>query len=214
MKARSHCRPASATRFRRSLLILSASAKTTGRPTSRDARCSGWGANEGQGLLAHRPFEIAVSGVVGKFRTVQLAQRVVASVWGFGSDWRWEITDKFGTKGEFYVGQGLGTYGAAVLQTINTTTFVPIWSIGGWLELYYFLRPDLHTHWGYGIDAPQKSELAIGQISRNDTLFANLLWDVTKFLRLGLEATYRQTDYVVLFNNNGFTVQTQVQFKF
>jgi hypothetical protein len=56
--------------------------------------------------------------------------------------------------------------------------------------------------------------LALGQISRNDTLFANLIWDVTKFFRLGLEVTYRQTDYVVLLNNNGFTVQTQVQFKF
>jgi hypothetical protein len=29
-----------------------------------------------------------------------------------------------------------------------------------------------------------------------------------------VEATYRQTDYVVLLNNNGFTVQTQAQFKF
>jgi hypothetical protein len=185
-----------------------------GAPNVEGRAMLGLGANEGQGLLAHRPFEIAVSGVVGKFRTVKLPQRVVASVWGLGSDWRWEITEKFGTKGEFYVGQGLGTYGAAVLQTINTTTFVPIWSIGGWLEVYYYLLPELHTHWGYGIDAPQKSELALGQISRNDTLFANLIWDVSKAFRLGVEATYRQTDYVVLLNNNGFTVQTQVQFKF
>src|SRR5262249_4728023 len=174
----------------------------------------GLGDLEGQGLLAHRPFEIAVSGVVGKFRTVDPTRRVVASVWGFGSDWRWEVTEKFGTKGEFYVGQGLGTYGAAVLQMINPVTCAPIWSIGGWLELYYYLRPELHTHWGYGIDAPQKADLATGQISRNDTIFANLLWDVTKALRLGLEVTYRQTDYVVLLNNQGFTVQTQFQWKF
>lgn len=185
-----------------------------GAPNFEARAVLGIGEVEGQGLLAHRPFEIAVSGVVGKFRTVDLTKRVVASVWGFGSDWRWEVTEKFGTKGEFYVGQGLGTYGGAVLQAINTTTFAPIWSIGGWVEVYYFLLPQLHTHWGYGIDAPQKSELASGQVSRNDTVFANLLWDVTKTLRLGVEGTYRQTDYIALLNNQGFTVQTQVQWKF
>lgn len=185
-----------------------------GAPNLEGRAMLGIGETEGQGLLAHRPFELAISGVVGKFRTVDLTQRVVASVWGFGTDWRWEVTEAFGTKGEFYVGQGLGTYGAAVLQTINTTTFAPIWSIGGWFELYYYLLPQLHTHWGYGIDAPQKADLAGGQISRNDTVFANLLWDVTKALRLGLEVTYRQTDYVALLNNQGFTVQTQMQWKF
>src|SRR5262249_27817840 len=109
-----------------------------GAPNLEGRAVFGLGDVEGQGLLAHRPFEIAVSGVVGKFRTVDLTKRVVASVWGFGSDWRWEITEEFGTKGEFYVGQGLGTYGAAVLQMINPVTFAPIWSIGGWFELYYY----------------------------------------------------------------------------
>jgi hypothetical protein len=185
-----------------------------GAPNLEGRAMFGLGEQKGQGLLAHRPFEIAVSGVVGKFRTVDLTKRVVASVWGFGSDWRWEVTEKFGTKGEFYVGQGLGTYGGAVLQTINSSTFAPIWSIGGWFELYYYLLPQLHTHVGYGIDSPQKTDLAAGQVSRNDTLFANLIWDATKTLRLGLEGTYRQTDYVTLLNNQGFTVQTQVQWKF
>src|SRR5262245_30018428 len=58
-----------------------------GAPNFEGRAMLGLGASEGQGLLAHRPFEIAVSGVVGKFRTVQLPRRVVASVWGFGSDW-------------------------------------------------------------------------------------------------------------------------------
>jgi len=72
----------------------------------------------------------------------------------------------------------------------------------------------LHTHWGYGIDNPSDSDLALTQVSRNDTLFANLLCDVTKSLRLGFEFTYRQTDYLALPDNHGFGVQSQVQWTF
>ena len=49
---------------------------------------------------------------------------------------------------------------------------------------------------------------------RNETYFANLIWDVTKSFRLAGEFTYRKTAYTVLPNNDGVGFQTQVQFKF
>jgi hypothetical protein len=72
----------------------------------------------------------------------------------------------------------------------------------------------LHTHVGYGIDDPLNRDLAPGQPIRNDTWFANLIWDVSKHLRVACEFTYRKTAYTVLPNNEGFGAQAQVQFKF
>jgi hypothetical protein len=52
---------------------------------------------------------------------------------------------------------------------------------------------------------------------RNGTHFANQIWDVTKHFRVapsGQEFTYRKTAYALVPNNQGFGLQTQVQFKF
>jgi hypothetical protein len=172
---------------------------------------------QGEGPLAKRPFEVGISGVIGQIRTTSPTQaaRVVADVAGFGSDFRWAVTPSFGFQGEVFVGQTLGVYTAGILQNVNLVTFQPIRTSGGWIEAYYYLCPEkLHTHVGYGIDDPLDRDLAPGQPVRNETYFANLIWDVTKHLRLGWEVTYRRTEYTLLRNNDGMGFQTQVQLKF
>jgi hypothetical protein len=170
----------------------------------------------GEGPLARRPFEVGVSGVVGQIRSTQVAvKQVVASVWGLGSDLRWAVSDRFGVQGEFFVGQTLGSYTAGILQNVNSATFTGVHTTGGWLELYYYICPDrLHTHVGYGIDDPLDRDLALGQPVRNETYFANLIWEVTKYFRVAGEITYRKTAYTLVPNNEGFGFQTQVQLKF
>jgi hypothetical protein len=170
----------------------------------------------GEGSLARRPFEVGVSGVVGQIRTTTpFVTQVVANIWGLGSDFRWAVNERFGVQGEFFVGQTLGVYTAGILQNVNSATFAGVHATGGWLELYYYICPEkLHTHVGYGIDDPLDRDLAPGQPIRNDTWFANLIWDVTKHFRVAEEFTYRKTAYTVLPNNQGFGLQTQVQLKF
>ena len=56
--------------------------------------------------------------------------------------------------------------------------------------------------------------LAPTQIARNDSFFANLIWDVTRSVRLAVEFTVRETDYVLLNDNDGVGVHTQMQWKF
>ena len=102
-----------------------------------------------------------------------------------------------------------------ILQNVNASTFNGVHAAGGWIELYYYICPQkLHTHIGYGVDDPLGGDLAPGQPVRNDTFFANLIWDVSKYFRVAEEFTYRKTAYTIVQNKNGFGFQTQVQFKF
>jgi hypothetical protein len=176
----------------------------------------GVGAPRMVGLVPMRPFEVGVSGVVGEIRNTVLASpaRIVADVWGAAADYRWRINEVGGFQGEIFTGQGLGPYGGGIFQSVNSATFNAAHASGGWLEVYCYLTPCLHTHWGYGIDDPRNADLALTQIARNETVWANLVWDVTQSLRLGFEITFRDTDYVVLPDNNGVGLHGQMQWKF
>ncbi len=176
-----------------------------------------WGIGPLEGpLMASRTFEVGVSGLVGQVRRTNPGVRqVIGDVWGVGADLRWRISDRFGMAGELFSGQGLGTYNGGVLQTFNAAGTRTVRASGGWGEVYYYICPEkLHTHVGYGIDDPLDRDLSGGGILRNQTYFANLIWDVTKYLRLGFETTYRQTAYPLRLNNDGVGFQTVVQMSF
>ena len=175
----------------------------------------GLGAFEGAGLAAQRPFEWGVSAVGGQLRdTTPLEQQVVTDVWGVGTDLRWKFTERFGMAGEFYTGQALGTYNAGVLQNLNTVTREGIRSTGGWLELFAYITPCLHSHCGYAVDDPLDRDVAANGRLRNETYFANLLWDLNATFRLGFEFTYRETTYQDLPDNEGPGLHTQFQWSF
>ena len=161
------------------------------------------------------PFELGVSGVVGQIRnTVPPVTQVVANVWGLGGDFRWKINDRFGVAGEFYTGQSLGTYNGSILQSVHTTTLEGVRSSGGWFEFFTYWTPCLHSHLGYAIDAPLDRDIpALGRL-RNDTYFANLLWDWNPTFRVGFEFTYRETTYAGLPDNEGAGFHSQFQWAF
>jgi hypothetical protein len=156
-----------------------------------------------------RPLEIGVSSVVGQFRTTRtlladpasLPPRAVIDTGGIGSDFEWWASDRFGARGEFYYGQGMGEYNGGILQSFNPTTFNEIRSTGGFGELFCYLNDAVHVHIGYGVDDPRDGDLAPTQIRRNQTYFCNFVWDVSKAVQLGLEIDYRKTDYTQFLPN-------------
>lgn len=198
----------------------------TGTPVLRITEDNGWPMVEGrmayahgevkqEGLEAKRAFEIGVSGAVTQLRTVVPPDpNVVANVFGIGADIRWRVNDRFGVIGELFTGEGLGFLNGGILQSTNSTTYRGIRSRGGWGEFYYYITPCLHTHCGAGIDDPFDNDLAGTQVTRNQTYFGNLLWDMSKQVRVGFEFTWRETAYVALPDNEGAGFHTQVQWSF
>lgn len=198
----------------------------TGAPPLRITEDNGWPMLEGrlayslgekkqEGLEAKRELELGISAAGTQFRTaVPFNPNVVANMYALGTDWRWRVTDRFGFLGEAFVGESMGFINGGVLQNTNSADFTGIRTRGAWGEVYYYLTPCLHTHLGAGIDNPLDEDLAGAQIQRNRTAFSNVIWDVTRQFRLGLEVTWRETNYRLLPDNEGYGLQTQAQWAF
>ncbi len=184
------------------------------------------GLGETQNLMGgrkQRPLELSVSGVVGQLRISKPVpgpgtpgpDRIVDDVWAVGCDFQCACTDRFGMKGEFFVGQTLAEYNAGVLQNFNSETFEPVRTIGGFGEIYYYFNPRFHLHFGYGIDDPFNADLAAGQISSNQTYFTTALWDLSRNVQFGMEVDYRRTNYLApLLDAEGLLVMNQFLWRF
>jgi hypothetical protein len=72
----------------------------------------------------------------------------------------------------------------------------------------------LHTRRSCVIDGPLERDPAPRQPLRNGTWVANLISDRNKYLRVGLELTYRKTASSLVPNNKGLEIQTQFQLRF
>lgn len=170
-----------------------------------------------------RRAEFGISGIIGQLRTTRLItapldpdvpNRAVINTWGLGLDGQFAVTKQFGFAGELFIGQGLGEYNGGVLQSFNSATYQPIRTRGGWGEAYCFFTEQFHVHAGYGVDAPLREDLAATQFARNQTYFANVVYDVSKVLQLSFEVDYRKTDYIAFQNASGLVFLTQMLWKF
>jgi hypothetical protein len=134
-------------------------------------------------------------------------------VWGVGADVRAAVTRRFGLVAEGYVGQSLGEYNAMVGQSFGRD-LRPIRGVGGFGEAYYYVTDKLHLHTGYGIDSPVVRDLGPVQIARNQTYYANLIWDVNKMIQISGAVQYRKTDYVLLPDADGMVFLSQFLWRF
>ena len=173
------------------------------------------------GLLRQRPFEVGISGVVGQLRRTALPseppRRVVSDTRGVNLDFRVNLAERFGFKGEVYTGQGLGQMGAGILQSLDAVTWKAIRSTGGWAE----------GHTGIIIDDPNNNDITglpntlFGR-TYNRVFFSTLLWDLggeQKKFRIGFEFTLRKTEYKDPIStgrlpNEGFGLNPQFQWNF
>jgi hypothetical protein len=169
--------------------------ETNGWPNIEGRVAFGFGQLEQRygATVPSRRVELGVSGLIGQVRTSSAATRVLATTAGLGVDLTANITDRFGIKGEIFKGQAMGSYFGGSGQSVNIDTFQGIRSLGGWAETWFYLTPQLHTHWGAGIDDPRNQDVGINQRTQNQFAFGNLIWDATKNLQLGFEVSRYDT---------------------
>jgi hypothetical protein len=168
-----------------------------------------------------RTVEVGLSGLIGQLRrTAKLdnSRSTVADVWAYGLDAQVKLTDWLGIKGEFFHGQTIGSYNAAIVQNFNANG-QGIQSTGGWGEFYVYWTPCHHSHFGYSIDNPRDTDLTAGLASRNEFAFANIFWDVTHSIEVGFEVSHWRTEYIPkspMVNpiNDAMIYHTRVRIKF
>jgi hypothetical protein len=174
----------------------------------------GWGPRYELAGEEKRIVEVGVSGLVGQLRRTGLGPPDVADVWACGIDAQARLTDWLGVKGELFSGQAIGTYNAAIVQNFNADREA-IRSSGGWGEIYVYWTPCLHSHFGYSIDNPRNADLTDGLASRNEFVYGNIFWDVTRSIEVGFELSHWRTAYMPpLQGNDTMVYHTRVRIKF
>ena len=114
--------------------------------------------------------------------------------WSFNTDLWVPLTERTGVQGEFFMGANLGTFLGGIGQGVCPCLRVPIRSIGGWIDVWHNWSPSCRSHVGYGLDDPRNGDSLFGR-TYNQFLFANVSYDVTKYLTTGFEVTWWTTFY-------------------
>jgi hypothetical protein len=143
------------------------------------------------------PITVGVSSHVGE-QNYRFAGPVIdhARTWSINADWKVPFNECTGIQGECFAGENLGSFLGGIGQGYNFVLREPIYSRGGWLELYHYWSPRWHSHFGYCVDDPNDNDitLAVGRIY-NQAYFGNVVFDVTKLFQLGLELSSWKTLY-------------------
>jgi hypothetical protein len=148
-----------------------------------------------------RPITLGLSGHIGEqvfdFAAAPVRDDMRFRTWSACLDLKAPITDRFGFQGELFMGENLGAYLGGILQGIDGFFRRPIYSRGGWMELWYDITDRLHGHVGYTLDDPLDSDLSAASARRyNAAVWGNLVFDVTKQFTMGVELGSWKTLYV------------------
>ena len=123
------------------------------------------------------------------------AKDLPARTWSLNVDLKAPVTDRLGFQGEYYIGENLEHYLGGILQGYDPVLRKSIYDTGGWMEVWYDWSPQWHSHVGYCIDDPLNSDISAGGRTYNQAYFGNIIYDVTKQFKLGLEASSWRTLY-------------------
>ena len=106
------------------------------------------------------------------------------------------ITERFGIRGELFTGEAMGTFLGGIGQSINPVTLEPIQTRGGWGEILLLLGHAAYTAtWPTASTIPSMATSPPADGPTTSSTVANIMYDVTKKFRLGLEVGQLKTLY-------------------
>ena len=173
-------------------------------------------------LLDRAKWEVGVSAVYGEFRKFYNVSAPfdvrINQVRGVSVDAGFSLSARVALQGEVWTGQALGNYGAAIGASVNPLTRREVDASGGWGEVALAWSDTAHSTFGYGLDRPNRDQLVPGDKARNETLWGNIFWRAAPWLHLGLEGTWRRTQYLLpadgLLSNDGFGMLMTTSFRY
>jgi hypothetical protein len=179
-------------------------------------------ASTGWSSLLDRPeWEIGVSAIGGEFRKFYNLSAPfdvrTSQVRGISVDAGFSLSPRLALQGEVWTGQALGNYGAAIGASVNPLTRREVDASGGWGEVAVAWSDKAYSTFGYGLDSPDRGQMVLGDKTSNETVWGNVQWRAAPWLRLGLEGTWRRTQYLAPggeIANDGYGVSMTTAFRF
>jgi hypothetical protein len=119
-------------------------------------------------------------------------------------------------QGEFWKGENLGALMGGVYQNMvdTGTRWEEVEAQGGFLHAMITPRPGLLFNIGAGVDDVDSSNLGTLAISRNRSIFGNVIYTIVPNVDVGLELAYQETDWVNAKDGENIRLQTAVIYKF
>jgi len=155
-----------------------------------------------EGMLA-----VGVSGHYGQekfdrtdFATSELTEESIDS-WSVNGDLTLRINKYLSLKGEFFMGEALGTFLGGALQNIDGVG-EPLPAMGGWGMVSLTPTEKLTLNAGYSFDDPDDAEFDISEGGSetfrdlNSLVFGNVMYGITGNVTGMLELSYLKTEYL------------------
>ncbi len=124
----------------------------------------------------------------------------------FNVDFSLAISSKLKILGEYFVGNNMGKYLGGILQTVNAEGR-EIDAAGFWVNLVAAPVKNWQLSLGYGIDDPDDKDLDDGGRSKNSAIFGNLVISLSPSLKVGVEISQWQTDYLTMSQQKTLRIQ-------
>lgn len=188
-----------------------------GLPDGQSRLALGYGKPDPHDPYHRRPFELGVSGHIGKRQGTRLGVLITDrrfTSWSGDIDLSFKIGRKLRFNAEFFAGSVLGDYAGGVFQTFNPIRLVAIRAAGAWAQLTYDISDKWQVNAAYGRDDPYNRDLALGQRSLNVSGFGNFYYRLTPRLWLATEFSRWRTNWVGLPAGRTFRVEPAVLFFF
>jgi len=123
------------------------------------------------------------------------------------------LVNRVSLQGTIWQGQDLASYYGGIGQGINSKLHTAIAAQGGWVEFLIDLTQRLNLNLGYGLDAPNQSDLNAKDRSRNETIFTTLYYNI-KPITFAVEYVNMTTSYKDAASATDHRVQGSVIFTF
>ncbi len=134
--------------------------------------------------------------------------------WSANVDFTFPLTDRVTLKGELFTGLNLDDFFGGIGQGVNLAKKEAIKTSGGWASVEFHPNDQVLTSVGYGLEDPSDEFIRNKGRTKNSSVWANFIWDVTSHVRTGVELSYWRTHYKTLDLGEAFRIQYSLIYSF